>query len=108
LEDKLPNHKGIRRVGFVTDTKPQFSEEIEERIAEISEMFGINVEIITFDDLVDEQFSHSKKSPDETATDWVKAYAELLCLKRLDAAHIDEPAESGVRDMKEILSNKLL
>lgn len=108
LEDKLPNHKSIRRLGFVIDSEAQTSEEIEQRKVEIVEMFGINVEILTFDDWTDEQFTRSKKNPDQTATDWFRAYVESICLKRLNAAPIDEPAESWVRGMKDILSNSKL
>lgn len=103
LEDKLPNHKNLRRVGFVTDSKVQTSEEIEQRKAEIAEMFGLSVDILTFDDWVEEQFTRSKANPDQTARDWFVAYVETICLKRLDLAPIDEPAESWVRGMKKIL-----
>jgi PDZ domain-containing secreted protein len=108
LSEKLEVHPAIRCAGFVTSLKPERLDELERRCAEIEEMYGISLEILTFEEWVEEQFKRALEeevtSKQELATDWIKAYVESLAQKRQDIAPIDEPCYQWLLTLNNILN----
>jgi hypothetical protein len=108
LSEKLEVHPAIRCAGFVTSLKPERLDELERRCAEIEEMYGISLEILTFEEWVEEQFKRALEeevtSKQELATDWIKAYVESLAQQRRDIAPIDEPCYQWLLTLNNILN----
>lgn len=80
LSEKLEVHPDVIKAGFVTSIKPERLEELESRCREIEEIFGISLEILTFEEWVDAQFNRLSSEEliieQELAARWLKAYTE--------------------------------
>ena len=100
IEDKLSPHKSLQRVGFITNSEPQSSEEITNKISDIKDAFGINLEILSFTNLVVDITQKFSLTKDEFARKWLTAYVESICQKRRDVAPIDEPTEIWVKELQ--------
>ncbi|GAB4464738.1 MAG: hypothetical protein OHK0037_19040 [Elainellaceae cyanobacterium] len=111
LSEKLEVHPAIRRVGFVTNLEPERLDELEPRCKEIEEIYEVSIEILTFEEWVEEQFkrvsTEEAASEQELALDWITAYAESLAQLRRDIAPIDEPCYKWLQTLHEILTEEL-
>lgn len=109
IADKLEVHTAVVKAGFVTSVEPERLEELKPRCREIEEDFGISLEIITFKNWVEEQFSRGVAegivTEEELASAWLTAYAESLAQRRREIAPIDEPCYQWLTTLKEILSS---
>lgn len=107
LSEKLEVHPDVIKAGFVTSIKPERLEELESRCREIEEIFGISLEILTFEEWVDAQFNRLSSEEliieQELAARWLKAYTESLAQLRRDLAPIDEPCYQWLVSLNEIL-----
>jgi hypothetical protein len=107
LSEKLEVHPDVTNAGFVTSVKAERLEELEARCREIEEIFGISLEILTFEEWVEAQFNRSSSEEliieQELAARWLKAYTESLAQLRRDMAPIDEPCYQWLFSLNEIL-----
>lgn len=106
MVDKLQDHSGIELAGFVTSVEPDRQQELETRRQDIEQLFGISLEILTFDNWVIKQFSKASEMITEQtlAQLWLIAYTESLAQKRRHIAPIDEPCYQWLATFKELLS----
>jgi hypothetical protein len=107
LVDKLPTHKSIRRAGFVTNSKPDIRKEVIEKIDEIEDSLNIRIEILPFNEWIEEQLKRSNKGSDILIKEWLKAYIESICMMRREVAPIDEPTEGWVKEMSLLLQRSI-
>lgn len=104
LHDKLASHPEIETVGFVVDRNPELTEDITNRIEELSVMHGVTVQILSFDDWLEMQVKRcTGVPPKQVATQWLTAYVETLASKRREIAPIDEPTDKWLNDLKQVL-----
>jgi hypothetical protein len=111
LSEKLEVHPAIRRAGFVTSIKAERLDELKPRCDEIEDIYGISLEILTFDEWIKEQFERALAeqtiSEQELATVWITAYTESLAQQRREIAPIDEPCYQWLLRLNEILADEL-
>lgn len=104
LHDKLTAHSEVETAGFVVDRDPEITQDITDRIDELSIMHGITVGILSFDDWLEMQIKRCVGIPTEQlAAEWLMAYSESLASKRRTIAPIDEPTDIWLKDLKQIL-----
>lgn len=91
---------GLQAIGFVTSSNPLLDEEITSRIAEINDLSGNQIEILTFDAWL-HKYAKEYGEADSLAIAkaWLKAYAESLAQKRRPAAPIDEPCNAWLESL---------
>lgn len=108
LSEKLEVHPAVRKAGFVTSHEPERLDELEPRCEEIEESFGISLEILTFEQWVEEQFERTltdeAATEQELASAWIAAYTESLAQRRREIAPIDEPCYQWLLTLNEILT----
>lgn len=78
--------------------------EVDRKVDEINERFGLKVQILSFDEWVHEQSVRCLNigvSEENLAKAWITAYAESLCQKRRNMAPIDEPTFDWVVSLRE-------
>lgn len=111
LSEKLEVHPAIRRAGFVTSLEPERLDELKPRCEEIEEIYGISLEVLTFEKWIGEQFDRTLTeetiSEQELAVSWITAYTESLAQQRRELAPIDEPCYQWLLTMNDILTEKL-
>lgn len=111
LSEKLEVHSAIRQAGFVTSLEPERLDELKSRCEEIEETYGISLEVLTFDQWVEEQFQRASTevtiSGQDLAAAWVAAYVESLAQRRRKIAPIDEPCYQWLLTMNDILTEEL-
>lgn len=95
LSEKLEVHAALRQAGFVTSLEPERIDELKPRCEEIEELYGISLEVLTFEEWIGEQFERAlieeTASEQELAVAWIIAYIESLAQRRREIAPIDEP-----------------
>ena len=102
LGEKIGAHPLLQTVGFVCNLEPDLRPEVKERQADLGELHGLSVEILT----LEEWFAYqTKNAPDTTAWRWMMAYAESLAQRRPIVAPIDEPCFVWLRDLQTALTN---
>lgn len=108
LSEKLEIHPAIRKTGFVTSLEPERIDELIPRCQEIEEIFGINLEILTFEKWVDQQFARTlteeAATEQELASAWLTAYTESLAQQRREIAPIDESCYQWLLTLNETLT----
>jgi hypothetical protein len=111
LSEKLEVHPAVRRAGFVTSLEPERLDELEPRCEEIGDTYGISLEILTFDEWIEEQFKRAlaeeTASEQELAAGWITAYTESLAQRRREIAPIDEPCYQWLLTLNKILTEEL-
>jgi hypothetical protein len=111
LSEKLEVHPAVKRAGFVTSHEAERLDELEPRCEEIEDIYGISLEILTFDEWVAAQFERALA--DETVTEqelttgWITAYTESLAQQRREIAPIDEPCHQWLLTLNKILIEEL-
>lgn len=107
LAEKIADRPELEVAGFVVDTAPRRPPDLEERIAEISDEFDIDIRIVSFDEWIGEERQRSRLDDLSIAQNWLTAYTESLSLRRLDMAPMDEPADQWVQDLSKILESTI-
>ncbi|HBL12228.1 MAG TPA: hypothetical protein DD379_12620 [Cyanobacteria bacterium UBA11162] len=111
LSEKLEVHPAIRRAGFVTSLEPERLDELKPRCEEIEEIYGISLEVLTFEEWIEEQFKRAlteeAASEQELAVAWITAYTESLAQQRREVAPIDEPCYQWLLTINDILTEEL-
>jgi hypothetical protein len=101
LNEKLSAHPETEIAGFVVDGEPNFKDEIAARKAEVEEIHGVRIFIMSFDGWVRDQAKRVRTSGKDIAVSWIIAFAESLCQARRDRAPIDEPSDAWVNELTE-------
>jgi hypothetical protein len=99
--EKIPEHDGIRIVGFVTNQAIQRTDELDRRIKDLSSLHGVRFTIVSYDDWVQMVYKRCIDSSmiDERtlSREWIKAYVLTLAQCKRDIAPIDEPCMEWIR-----------
>ena len=107
LVDKLPSHAALEVTGFVTSVSPERVGELEARIQEIEDIYGVRPQILLFDTWAQRQLGRAEEvglsTENELAAAWLRAYTESLAQKRAEIAPIDEPCYDWLALLKTIL-----
>lgn len=106
LTDKLGNHKNLQEVGFVVDGQPEIRTEIEDKLTEISDIYGVEVKLFSFESWLNYILSNNRVEFDEIAMDWLLSYISYICLKKPDVAPIEEPTEVWLEELIAILKKR--
>jgi hypothetical protein len=96
LNDKLISYGPVQLIIFVTNDKPDITEDIKLRIDEMVEIHETSIKILSFKEWVKYLFDRIENDNLLIAKTWLKAYVGSLCQKRRDIAPIDEPSEEWV------------
>ena len=107
LTDKLPSHPELSLVGFVTSIKPERLTELEARIEEIKDYYGVDLNILTLSDWIDRQYERGTEAgiaDEELSQRWLLCYSESLAQKRREIAPIDEPCQHWLETLKSVIS----
>lgn len=81
--------------------------EVERKIEEIYEEFGVKIQILTLDEWIQQQFVQLQGTAireEQVVETWLRAYTESLCLRRRDLAPIDEPTFLWVSALLSLLT----
>lgn len=106
LDDKLEHHPETKIAGFVVDRQPLLKKDVVERLEELRDVHGIQIDILSFDEWIDRQLRKYSLDEDKLMKRWLKALAETVCQKRRDKAPIDEPCDKWVEDLGTLLKTK--
>ena len=102
--EKISEHDNIHIVGFVTNVPIQRTSEIDKRINELSDLHGIDLKIISYDEWVELMFERcidSSLIDEQTLSqEWIKAYVLTLSQRKRAIAPIDEPCMEWIRLLK--------
>ncbi len=108
LSEKLEIHPAVKKAGFVTSVEPERIDELKSRCEEIEQIFGISLEILTFEQWVKEQFTRALEevvTENQLASAWITAYTESLAQQRRDIAPIDEPCYQWLLTLNDTLTD---
>lgn len=107
LSDKLVLHPQVTVAGFVISGEPDRLDELTPRLHDIEGMYGVRIEVVTFNEWVSNQFDRAAKDElifeSELADNWLRAYTESIAQKRRDLAPIDEPCYEWLNELNTIL-----
>ena len=93
--------------GYVLFPERKEYRDVERKIADIADEFGIEVQTYSFKEWVQKQLlraSNANIAEDVLATAWIRAYTESLALMREDRAPIDEPTYDWLQSLQSVLS----
>ena len=99
LNDKLIKHPESEIVGFVTDKSPDLKPEIIKRKDEISDIHGVQIQILSIADWVEFQLKVRELDKEDLSSLWLTALAESICQRRRHLAPIDEPTLDWVKEL---------
>ena len=107
LVDKIPLHAALEVTGFVTSVPPERVDELEARLEDVEATYGVRPQILLFDEWAQRQLRRAEVvglgTEEALAAAWLRAYAESLAQKRIEAAPIDEPCHDWLALLKAIL-----
>jgi hypothetical protein len=95
------------KFGYVLLPEKKEYQDVDRKIADIADEFGIEVQVYSFDEWVQEQLARAEEenaSEDIVAITWIRAYTESLALRREDRAPIDEPTHNWLQSLQSILA----
>jgi len=101
LSEKVGAHLSLKVAGFVCNIAPDLRGEITQRVADLSELHGISIQILTLETWVSYQTKNVLSS--NVAWRWLVAYTESLAQRRPETAPIDEPCFVWLRDLQATL-----
>jgi len=108
LNDKLELHDAVVEVGFVVSEEPQRLDELKSRIAEIEELHGVSIGLLSLEGWVEAQLKRAESAIGTTeatiAERWITAYTESIAQKRPNQAPIDEPCYQWLASLLGLLS----
>ena len=104
LRDKLIDNPGVEVAGFVADRDVDKTDEILDKIADISSDTSTEIILCSFDEWVEMQTNGlSAEEKDDIADKWLMAVVETFALKRSDFAPIEEPSDKWLMDISKLL-----
>lgn len=103
LKDKLLSNSDVEIAGFVTECEPMINDEIISSINDISEFTDTIIEIKSFKDWVFDIVTKMELDVSKVGKAWLRAYTETICLKRLNKAPIDEPADVWIMSLGRLI-----
>jgi len=92
--------------GYVLLPEKKHYQDVERKIADIIEEYGVEVLVLSFDEWVEVQFTRAQPenaSVETVATAWLRAYTESLALRRTERAPIDEPTHDWLQTLQHLL-----
>ena len=95
------------KFGYVLLPEKKEYKDVERKIADIADEYGIEVGVYSFDEWVQEQLARAEEeaaSEEDLAIAWLQSYTESLALRREDRAPIDEPTHDWLQSLQEALS----
>ena len=108
LVEKIQSFDGAElRFGYILFPNKKAYSEVDRKIEEIDEQYGLKVQVLSFDEWVHEQLARSQEigvSEEVLAKAWLHAYAESLGQKRRGQAPIDEPTFDWIASLLSILT----
>ncbi len=96
LNDKLVSYGPVQLIVFVTNEKPDITNDIQLRINELQEIHETNIKIFSFKEWTNFWLDRIENDNLLITKRWLKIYVESLCQKRREYAPIDEPSEEWV------------
>ena len=109
ISEKLNHHERIHTIGFVTTDQPVRNEEVNKKISDITELYDLDVKILSLNEWIDyvsdRVINSSSTTREELFAGWLIAYAESLAQKRRDIAPIDEPSLEWVELLTSIIED---
>ena len=109
VSEKLEYHDKVETVGFVTTDIPIRNAEINAKIGDVKDLYGLDIKIMSFEEWINWNFDRVEKSGlssiEELSNSWLSAYAESLAQRRRDIAPIDEPCFDWVTSLEQTLKN---
>lgn len=104
LRDKLIDNPGVEVAGFVADRDVDKTDEILDKIAEISSDTSTEIILCSFDEWVEMQMhGFSEEERDNIADKWLMAVVETFALRRPEFAPIEEPSDKWLIDLSKML-----
>ena len=107
LGDKLGDHPSVMVAGFVTSVAPERIAELSLRIAQLRDLYGVRIEIATFEAWVAARFDADHVVETQLAGAWLSAYAESLAQMRPALAPIDEPCGHWLETLQALLLSEV-
>ena len=104
LRDKLIDNPGVEVAGFVADRDVDKTDEILDKIDEISSDTSTEIILCSFDEWVEMQMhGFSEEERDNIADKWLMAVVETFALRRPEFAPIEEPSDKWLIDLSKML-----
>lgn len=92
--------------GYVLLPEKKDYQDVERKIADIADEYGVDVHVLSFDEWIQQQ-GMKARSDDVTeemiASAWLRAYVESLALRRAERAPIDEPTHDWLQTLLNVL-----
>jgi len=91
--------------GYVLFPEKKEYTDVDRKILDIADEFGVEVQIYAFDEWVQEQLiraSNENIAENALAIAWIKAYTESFALMREDRAPIDEPTHDWLQSLQNV------
>ena len=108
LSEKLPHHPECNMAGFITNSFPVQSSEIQKRIIELEEMHDCSIKIWSFIDWFEKEVQEFLEDDyHKFGSLWLSALVESFCQRRRDKAPIDEPCEYWIKNLLAILTQAI-
>ena len=103
LSEKIKLHPEVKLAGFVVEKEPDMRQEIISKIDELIGIFGVEIQVLSFNDWVRATCEQSKMDIQVIGKEWIIALTESLAQKRRDYAPIDEPTFEWLQRLRELL-----
>lgn len=111
LNDKLSHHPNTQVAGFVTSMPPVISDQLQQRMDDVSALQDTEIKILYFPDWVQQYVQEISEiagiTPEKIGHQWLTAYIESLGQRREQRAPIDEPCQAWVETLNTIIKSKL-
>ena len=105
LLDKLEANPGVSVAGFIVNDTLDLKYEVIERKEDVEMITDTTIKLFTFREWVSYKLENVPVlDRNAFAKDWLTAVVESFARKRLDIAPIDEPCESWLNDLSELLT----
>ena len=106
--EKITHHKNVNKIGFVTNVTMLNESELNARISQVNELYGVNLQILMFEQWVDYIYDFSIKdafiSEEDLSFFWIKNYTKYITQNNRDVAPIDEPCISWIMSLIKVTS----
>lgn len=93
--EKIRDHHRLEIIGFVTNVDIQRTSELERRLQELRDFYGIAFKIVSHFDWVESIFKRCTDTcmitESDLAKSWIKAYVDTLAQRKREVAPVDEP-----------------
>ena len=106
ISEKLGMHNSVKKIGFITNDKPMRDTEIKSRLSDIENLYNLKIEILTFDDWVQNIIDNLEKNQkNNIAEAWLTSFIESIAQKKRAIAPIDEPCLAWLKTIDKIIDS---